>query len=57
MCRRFSAPGTSTNYEMESLREQQVWRGVRWRLMWSSLADPFHPHTLQEWQDRSETLE
>jgi hypothetical protein len=51
---RFVARGRLTNYEMKDLREQHVGRDRTWIYPWSSLADTFHPHSLEEWDAREE---
>ena len=53
---RFTAPGRASNWEMAGLREQGVWRNTRWTYPWRSLADPFHPKSLQEWTDNQKEV-
>lgn len=48
--KRFVAPGRATNYEMRYLRDRRCWRNTRWTYPWRSLADPFHPHSADEWR-------
>ncbi len=42
--------GRITNYEMNGLRKEMVWRGVRWAYLWESLSDAQHPRSLEEWR-------
>jgi len=42
--------GRITNYELDGLRKDMVWRGVRWAYMWESLSDAKHPRSLVEWR-------
>ena len=47
---RLKSTGPITNYEMSGLREEGVWRGIRWQNLWASLSDPIHPKSKEEWQ-------
>lgn len=47
---RLKSTGPVTNYEMGRLRDEKVWRGVRWQHLWASLSDPTHPKSKEEWQ-------
>ena len=42
--------GRITNYEIAPVRGFPYPKRVRWRQMWSSLSDLFHPKSQAEWE-------
>lgn len=50
----YRAPGTVSNYEMETLRVEGWWRDCRWIYLWGSLSERCHPRSLEEWRRRGE---
>lgn len=54
MCRRFRVQ-PATQYELGNTKDWP--RRRHWRFPWAGLADPFHPRSLEDWQEHQRRLD